>query len=103
MDRRDRETRARRWEKLDDDLVFDAADLDRDVVAPDQIRTVIRAFRDRLPEMFPGRKDVPKTLIYAKDDSHADERLLTPPAPENPTSAARRKKSAPCGRSSSRG
>jgi len=65
VDRRDRETRARRWEKLDDDLVFDAVDLDRDVVAPDQIRTVIRTFRDRLPEMFPGRKDVPKTLIYA--------------------------------------
>jgi type I restriction enzyme, R subunit len=73
VDRRDRETRARRWEKLDDDLVFDAADLDRDVVAPDQIRTVIGTFRDRLPEMFPGRKDVPKTLIYAKDDSHADD------------------------------
>jgi type I restriction enzyme R subunit len=73
VDRRDRETRARRWEKLDDDLVFDAADLDREVVAPDQIRTVIRTFRDRLPEMFPGRKDVPKTLIYAKDDSHADD------------------------------
>lgn len=73
VDRRDRESRARRWEKLDEDLVFDAADLDRDVVAPDQIRTVIRTFRDRLPEIFPGRSDVPKTLIYAKDDSHADD------------------------------
>jgi len=73
VDRRDRETRARRWEKLDDDLIFAAADLDREVVAPDQIRTVIRTFRDKLREMFPGRTDVPKTLIYAKDDSHADD------------------------------
>ena len=73
VDRRDRETRARRWEKLDDDLIFAAADLDREVVAPDQIRTVIRTFRDRLPEMFHGRTDVPKALIYAKDDSHADD------------------------------
>jgi type I restriction enzyme R subunit len=73
VDRRDRETRAVRWAQLDQDLVYDAAALDRDVVAKDQIRTVVRTFRDRLREMFPGRTDVPKTLIYAKDDSHADD------------------------------
>ncbi len=73
VDRRDRETRAVRWEQLDDDLTYDAAALDRDVVAKDQIRTVVRTFRDKLPEMFPGRRDVPKTLIYAKDDSHAED------------------------------
>lgn len=73
VDRRDRETRRKRWEKLDDDLVYDPGALDRDVVAPDQIRTVIRTFRDKLPQIFPGRGDVPKTLIYAKDDSHADD------------------------------
>ena len=33
VDRRDRETRAVRWEKLDEDLVFEASALDRDVVA----------------------------------------------------------------------
>src|SRR6267142_1549166 len=39
-----------------------------------KIRTVIRAFRDRLfTEIFPGRTVVPKTLIFAKDDSHADD------------------------------
>jgi type I site-specific restriction endonuclease len=43
------------------------------VVAPDQIRTAIRTFRDRLPEICPGRSDVPKTLIYAKDDAHAED------------------------------
>src|SRR5439155_20950035 len=40
----------------------------------DQIRTIIRTFRDRLfTEIFPGRTHVPKTLIFAKDDSHADD------------------------------
>ena len=43
------------------------------MVNPDQIRTVIRTFRDKLPDIFPGRKEVPKTLIFAKTDSHADD------------------------------
>jgi len=70
---RDRETREMRWEKLDEDIDYEAKDLDRKVVSKDQIRTVIRAFRDGLPAMFPGRIQVPKTLIFAKDDSHADD------------------------------
>ncbi len=76
---RDRETRKTRLEKLDEDVVYDARQLDRDVVAVDQIRTVIRAFRDNLFKpldeggIFPGRSEVPKTLIFAKDDSHADD------------------------------
>jgi len=74
VDKRDRETRSVRWERLDDDLTYDAGALDRSVVAEDQIRTVIRTFKDRLfSDIFPGRKEVPKTLIYAKDDSHADD------------------------------
>lgn len=73
VDRRDRRTRKVRWEQLDDDLTYAPNQLDRDVVAPDQIRTVIRAFRDALPTMFPGRTEVPKTLIFAKDDAHADD------------------------------
>jgi type I restriction enzyme R subunit len=73
VDRRDRESRRKRWERLDADLVYGPSELDRDVVAPDQIRTVIRTFRYKLPEMFPGRTDVPKTLIYAKDDAHAED------------------------------
>jgi type I restriction enzyme R subunit len=74
LDKRDRQTRAVRWQKLEDDLTYDAKVLDREVVAQDQIRTVIRTFRDKLfTEIFPGRKEVPKTLIYAKDDSHADD------------------------------
>ncbi len=74
VDKRDRQTRDVRWEQLDEDLVYEARQLDRDVVTPDQIRTVIRTFRDRLPsEIFPGRTEVPKTLIFAKSDSHAED------------------------------
>ncbi len=74
IDKRDRETRKQRWEKLDEELVYDGSDLDRDVVAVDQIRTVVKAFRDNfLPEIFPERTNVPKTLVFAKDDSHADD------------------------------
>ena len=73
VDRMDRKTRKVRWEQLDEDLTYTGNQLDRDVVADDQIRTVIRTFRDNLfTEIFPGRKDVPKTIIFAKDDSHAD-------------------------------
>jgi type I restriction enzyme R subunit len=44
------------------------------VVSESQIRTVLQQIRDRvLPEAFPGRAEVPKTLIFAKDDSHADD------------------------------
>jgi type I restriction enzyme, R subunit len=71
---RDRQTRAMRWEAPDEDLNYNAEDLDRRVVAKDQIRTIIRTFRDRLPvDIFPGRNEVPKTLIFAKDDSHAED------------------------------
>lgn len=74
VDKRDRETRAKRWERLDEDLVYQGKQLDREVVAEDQIRTVVRTFRDKLfTEIFPGRTEVPKTLVYAKDDSHADD------------------------------
>ncbi len=74
VDRRDRESRRVRWEKLDTDLQYAPSQLDRDVVAVDQIRTVLQTFKERLfTEIFPGRKDVPKTLVFAKDDSHADD------------------------------
>jgi len=74
VDKRDRQTRKVRWEQLDEVLAYEASDLDRDVVATDQIRTVLETFRDKVfTEMFPGRTDLPKTLIFAKDDSHADD------------------------------
>lgn len=70
----DRRTRTQRYEELDEDLEYQAQQLDRAVTATDQIRTVLQAFRDRLfTEIFPGRSVVPKTLIFAKDDAHAEE------------------------------
>jgi type I restriction enzyme R subunit len=74
VDKRDRETRAVRWERLDEDLAYGANQLDKEIVAMDQIRTVVRAFRDKLfTEIYPGRTEVQKTLIFAKDDSHAED------------------------------
>ncbi|MFN8440119.1 MAG: type I restriction-modification enzyme R subunit C-terminal domain-containing protein [Caldilineaceae bacterium] len=71
--KRNQLTRQERWEELDEELVYTANQLDREVVTPDQIRTVIRTFRERLfSEIAPGRTIVPKTLIFAKDDSHAE-------------------------------
>ena len=78
---RDRETRELRLEKVDEEIDYTAAELDRKVVAPDQIRTVVRTLRDSLPRIFEDRerdadgllKHIPKTLIFAKDDSHADD------------------------------
>jgi type I restriction enzyme R subunit len=71
---RDRQTRKVRWNAVDEPIEYTAAQLDRAVVAEDQIRTVLQTFKDKLfTELFPGRTTVPKTLIFAKDDSHADD------------------------------
>jgi type I restriction enzyme, R subunit len=74
VDKRSKETRAVRWERLDEDLAYAAKDLDRSVVVKSQIRTVLQAFKDALAsDLFPGRTLVPKTLIFCKDDSHAED------------------------------
>jgi len=73
---RDRRTRRERYEALDDDLSYTAIQLDRAVTSRAQIRLVLETFRDKLfTEIFPGRSTVPKTLIFAKDDNHAEEVL----------------------------
>ena len=83
--KRDRLTRAKRWEIQEAEETYQKAQLDRSVVVPDQIRTIIRTFREKLfTEIFPDRPAramamgldepwVPKTLIFAKDDSHAED------------------------------
>ncbi|WP_255170065.1 type I restriction-modification enzyme R subunit C-terminal domain-containing protein [Natrononativus amylolyticus] len=72
--KRDTLTREEMWEQLDDTMEYRPTQLDRDVVKPDQIRTVMESFRDNLTSMFPGRDQaVPKTLVFAKNDSHADD------------------------------
>src|SRR5437773_2865440 len=74
VDKRHKETRPRRWERLDEDLAYAAPELDRSVVVPSQIRTVLQALKDALfTELFPGRTSVPKTLVCCKDDSRAED------------------------------
>jgi type I restriction enzyme, R subunit len=74
IDQRSKATRRARQEVLDQDLDYTPADLDRSVVVPDQIRTVLTAYRDVVyTTLFPGRTVLPKTLIFAKDDSHAED------------------------------
>ncbi|GAI04363.1 unnamed protein product, partial [marine sediment metagenome] len=74
IDIRNKLTREERWEQLDEEFQYFGNDLDRSVVNPSQIRNIIKTFKDKLlTEIFPDRKEVPKTLIFAKSDSHADD------------------------------
>ena len=74
IDHRSKASRKARQAVLADDLDYTPADLDRSVVVPDQIRTILRTYKDVVQtELFPGRTLVPKTLIFAKDDSHAED------------------------------
>lgn len=79
VEHRERLSRKKRLELQDEDETYSAQQLDKDIVNPNQIRLVIRTFKEHLPFMFPDRFDkagnfeVPKTLIFAKTDSHADD------------------------------
>lgn len=80
VDKREKLTRKKRWEQLDEDFTYNGTQLDKDVVNPSQIRNVIKAYRTALmKEIYPQRQDetgeyeVPKTLVFAKTDSHADD------------------------------
>ncbi len=79
VDKREKLTRKKRWEQLDEDYEYTAGKLDKDVVNPSQIRHIVRAYKEALPTIFPDRVDetgefeVPKTLVFAKTDSHADD------------------------------
>ncbi len=80
VDRRDKLTRQKRWQQEDEDTQYSRNDLDKKVVNPSQIRNIIREYKKALQtEIFPNRVDendeyeVPKTLIFAKTDSHADD------------------------------
>lgn len=73
VDKREKMTRRMRWAQLDEAVAYAGKDLDKDIVNPSQIRNVIKAFKKKLPEIFKDRKEVPKTLIFAKTDSHAND------------------------------
>jgi len=78
VDHRDRATRQKRWAETEDDTPYTGKDLDRSVVNPSQIRKVIQAMKTAVEtQIFPARKETPKTLIFAKTDSHADDIVQT--------------------------
>lgn len=73
---RDKVTKHVDTKQLDDDFIYEPEKLDRAVVNPSQIRTVVRAFKERVcTEMFPGRDEVPKTIFFCKHDQHAEDVL----------------------------
>jgi type I restriction enzyme, R subunit len=74
VDHRDRATRKKRWAETEEDTAYTGRELDRSVVNPSQIRQVIRAMKAAVETtIYPARKETPKTLIFAKTDSHADD------------------------------
>lgn len=80
VERREKLSRAKRWAQQDEATTYGKNDLDKAVVNPSQIRNIIREYRDALKRtIFPnrieadGKYQVPKTLIFAKTDSHADD------------------------------
>jgi type I restriction enzyme R subunit len=74
VDHRDRQTRKKRWAETEETNTYTGKELDRSVVNPSQIRQVIHAMKTAVEtQIFPGRKETPKTLIFAKTDSHADD------------------------------
>ncbi len=79
VDKRERLTRRKFWESVDEDIEYSGKQLDKDIVNPSTIRTIIRGIKENIPAMFPDRLDkdgkfeVPKTLIFAKTDSHAED------------------------------
>ena len=74
VDHRDRQTRKKRWAETEEDALYTGKELDRSVVNLSQIRKVIQAMKTAVEtQIFPSRKETPKTLIFAKTDSHADD------------------------------
>ncbi|MER5348916.1 DEAD/DEAH box helicase family protein [Kitasatospora sp. NPDC002551] len=72
---RDRKTRHQRYQELEDDFTYTTRQIGRSVVAVDEIRAVLTAYRDNWQSWFPGRMEVPKTLIFAVGEDHAEDVL----------------------------
>ena len=79
VEHRERLTRKKRMALQDEDEAYSKQQLDKEVVNPNQIRTIISTFKKQIPLIFKDRYDkdnvfeVPKTLIFAKTDSHAND------------------------------
>lgn len=64
--------------KQDEDKDYEKTQLDRSIVVPSQIETVIQAYKDNIfetlyPDRTPDWNMIPKTLIFAKKESHATD------------------------------
>jgi type I restriction enzyme R subunit len=84
VDLRNKMTRKKEWKQLEDEVEYTGSQLDRDIVNPSQIRNIIRECKRVMKEEFfperiagnsqgEGGPEVPKTLIFAKTDSHAED------------------------------
>lgn len=70
---RDKRTREQKWASADEDVSYEGKELDNSVVNKSQIRLVLQTFKDNWRKWiyFRDREELPKTLIFAKNDSHA--------------------------------
>uniref|UniRef100_A0A832DJ95 DEAD/DEAH box helicase n=1 Tax=Ignavibacterium album TaxID=591197 RepID=A0A832DJ95_9BACT len=77
VDFRNKMTRKKEWKLLEDEVDYAPSQLDKDIVNPSQIRKIIQECKRVMKEeFFPERDEnyeVPKTLIFAKTDSHAED------------------------------
>ncbi|MGX1909159.1 DEAD/DEAH box helicase family protein [Streptomyces phaeochromogenes] len=72
---KDRKTRAQRYEELQDDFTYSTQQIGRSVIAVDEIRAVLQTYKNNWQRWFPGRKDLPKTLIFSVGEDHAEDVL----------------------------
>ncbi|RSN23360.1 restriction endonuclease [Amycolatopsis sp. WAC 04169] len=72
---KDRKTRRQRYQELADDFTYTTGQIGRSVVTVDEIRAVLTAYRDNWKRWFPGRIELPKTLIFAIGEDHAEDVL----------------------------
>lgn len=77
VDLRNKMTRKKEWTQLEDEVNYEGNQLDKDIVNPSTIRNIIKEYKRVLREEFYPERDegfeVPKTLIFAKTDSHAED------------------------------
>ena len=77
VDLRNKTTRKKEWKQLEDEVEYAPSQLDRDIVNPSQIRKIIQECKRVMKDEFYPERDenyeVPKTLIFAKTDSHAED------------------------------
>lgn len=64
-------------QKQQEDRQYTKTELDRSIIVPSQIKTVVQAYKDSIYEyLYPERKKdwymIPKTLFFAKTESHAE-------------------------------